>query len=47
MQRIEDYDGRLTDEQFDVFTNFAGPRQSFFELSVEHNKEFFAGVLYE
>ena len=50
-QRTEDYDGDLTDERIDLFTNISGPRQSLLELSADRNTErvrnFFGDVLYE
>ncbi|MGH9362894.1 MAG: DUF5916 domain-containing protein [Thermoanaerobaculia bacterium] len=45
--RTEDFDGRLTDERWDLFANLAGPLQSFAELSLETNSERFEGILYE
>ncbi len=46
-ERTEDHDGQLTDESFDLFANVSGPLQSFAEISLERNREFFGGVLYE
>ncbi|HEX6200754.1 MAG TPA: DUF5916 domain-containing protein, partial [Thermoanaerobaculia bacterium] len=46
-RRVEDHSGRLTDRNFDLFANFNGPLQSFAELSIEHNQQFFGGVLYD
>ena len=45
--RTEDFDGRLTDDRWDLFANVAGPLQSFAELSFETNSERFGGILYE
>ncbi len=47
VRRVEDDSGQLTDERYDLFANFAGPLQSFGEISLERNKERFGGVLYE
>ena len=46
-RRTEDYDGQLTDERFDLYGNVSGPLQSFAEISVERNKDFYQGVLYD
>ncbi len=46
-ERSEDHGGRLTEEGIDFFANVRGPLQSFTEISLESNKEFFGGVLYE
>lgn len=45
--RTEDHGGQLTDETIDLFANVSGPLQSLLELSVERNKQFFGGTLYE
>ncbi len=47
LQRTEDDDGRLTDESFDLWVNYSGPRQSFGEISVDRNETFFQGILYD
>ncbi|MFQ5528030.1 MAG: DUF5916 domain-containing protein [Thermoanaerobaculia bacterium] len=46
-ERSEDHSGRLTEQGIDFFANVSGPLQSFAEISLERNKEFFGGVLYE
>ncbi len=46
-ERSEDHSGRLTEQGVDIFANVSGPLQSFAEISLERNKEFFGGVLYE
>ena len=46
-RRVEDRSGQLTDQTFDLFANFSGPMQSFVEVSLEQNREFFDGVLYD
>lgn len=46
-ERIENHDGLLTDSTLQGFANFSGPLQSFFEVDVFHNKEFFDGVTYD
>lgn len=46
-ERIENHDGLLTDSTLQGFANFSGPLQSFLEVDVFHNKEFFDGVTYD
>lgn len=46
-RRTEDYDGELTDERLDLYANVSGALQSFAEISVERNKDFFGEKLYE
>ena len=47
VRRAEDHTGQLTDQFFDLFANYAGPLQSFVELSAERRREFFGGVLHD
>ncbi|HEX5760510.1 MAG TPA: DUF5916 domain-containing protein [Thermoanaerobaculia bacterium] len=44
---VEDFDGRRTDEYLDLFANFAGPLQSFVELSLEENTQLVGETLHE
>jgi hypothetical protein len=50
-ERIEDHAGQLTDETVRLYSNVAGPLQSFVEMGLSHNKTFVAAnrrsVLYE
>lgn len=46
-RRTEDHSGQLSDESIDLYANVSGPLQSYMEVSVERNKDFFQGVLYE
>jgi hypothetical protein len=46
-ERIEDHEGQLTDERFDVFGRLFGPLQSIITGTVGRRKEYFEGVLYE
>ena len=46
-RRIEDHSGQLTDEQVDLYGQISGPLQSYLEISLEENKDFYRGVLYE
>ncbi len=46
-QRIEDHEGLLTDSTLQGFANFSGPLQSFLEVDVYRNKEYFDGVTYD
>ncbi len=45
--RIDDHDGRLTDQAWQVFGSLAGPLQSAVDFSATRRKEYFAGRLYE
>jgi hypothetical protein len=47
VSRVEDHTGQLTDESYDLYGNLSGPLQSFFEISIERNRELVQGVLYE
>jgi hypothetical protein len=46
-QRIEDHTGLLTDSMILGFANYSGPLQSFLEVDVYKNEEFFDGVTYD
>jgi len=46
-RRAEDHAGQLIDENFDLFGSYSGPLQSYVELSLEHRREFFGGVLHD
>lgn len=46
-RRTEDHAGQLTDQSFDLYTQISGPLQSYLEISVEENKDYYRGVLYE
>jgi hypothetical protein len=46
-ERIENHDGLLTDSKLQGFANYSGPLQSFLEVDVYRNKEFFDGVTYD
>ncbi|MGB6853396.1 MAG: DUF5916 domain-containing protein [Thermoanaerobaculia bacterium] len=46
-ERVEDYQGQLTDEELGIFGRFWGPLQTQTELSIMEEKEYFDGVLYE
>jgi hypothetical protein len=45
--RREDQSGRLLEEEVEVFSNFNGPRQSYFELGGGRRDRFFNGVTFE
>jgi hypothetical protein len=45
-RRVEDHSGRLTDRNLDLYANFSGPLQSFAQVSLKNNEQFFGGVLY-
>jgi hypothetical protein len=46
-QRIEDHEGVLTDDDYYVFTNYQGPRQSVANLQLHRTRERYAGTLFE
>ena len=46
-ERIENHEGLLTDSKLQGFANFSGPLQSFLQVDVYRNKEFFDGVTYD
>jgi uncharacterized protein DUF5916/cellulose/xylan binding protein with CBM9 domain len=45
--RTEDHGGLLTDQNFELFGNLNGPRQSIVQLSLQQNKEFFDGTTFD
>jgi Domain of unknown function (DUF5916)/Carbohydrate family 9 binding domain-like len=44
---VDDFDGRRTDEYIDLFANFAGPLQSFVEVSLDENTQLVGDTLHE
>jgi uncharacterized protein DUF5916/cellulose/xylan binding protein with CBM9 domain len=46
-QRVKDHAGQLTDQRINPYLTFAGPWQSFVQLSAERDSTFFANTLYE
>ena len=43
---IEDHEGQLTDQAWQLFSSLVGPLQSAVDLTATHRKEYFGGTLY-
>ena len=46
-ERIEDQEGELTDETFELFVDLRGPMQSFVRVGVDKQQTLFEGILYD
>ena len=46
-ERIEDHEGQLTDEEFEIIGRLFGPLQSIVHGSFSRGKQYYEGVLYE